>query len=54
MVDVEDTPGGLGRATRRFADAGINADLVYLTSDGRLVVGPDDVERARSVGMGVQ
>jgi hypothetical protein len=48
VVDVEDAPGGLGRATRRFADAGINVDLVYLTTDGRLVVGPDDVERARS------
>ena len=51
VVDVEDTPGGLGRAARRYAEAGINVDLVYLTSDGRLVVGPDDVERARSVGM---
>ena len=54
VVEVEDTPGGLGRATRRYAEAGINVDLVYLTSDGRLVVGADDVERARSVGMGVQ
>ncbi len=54
VVDVEDTPGGLGRATRRFADAGINVDLVYLTGDGRLVVGPDDVERARSVTTGAQ
>ena len=53
IVEVEDTPGGLGRATRRYAEAGINVDLVYLTSDGRLVVGADDVERARSVGMGV-
>jgi hypothetical protein len=49
VVDVDDTPGGLGRVARRFADAGINVDLVYLTADGRLVVGPDDVERARSV-----
>jgi hypothetical protein len=54
VVDVEDTPGGLGRATRRYADAGINVDLVYLTADGRLVVGPDDVERARSIGTGVE
>ena len=49
VVDVDDTPGGLGRVARRFADAGINVDLVYLTADGRLVVGPDDVEGARSV-----
>jgi len=49
VIEVDDTPGGLGRATRRYADAGINVDLVYLTADGRLVLGPDDVERARSV-----
>lgn len=49
VVDVEDTAGGLGRAMRRYADAGINVDLVYLTGEGRLVIGPDDVERARSV-----
>lgn len=49
VVDVDDRPGGLGRTTRRYADAGINVDLVYLTADGRLVLGPDDVERARSV-----
>lgn len=54
VVDVEDTPGGLGRAARRFADAGINVDLVYLTADGRLVIGPDDVERARSVASGAE
>ena len=49
VVDVQDTPGGLGRAARRYADASVNVDLVYLTSDGRLVIGPDDVERARSL-----
>ena len=49
VVDVDDSPGGLGRVMRRFADEGINVDLVYLTADGRLVIGPDDVERARTV-----
>src|SRR3712207_247822 len=49
VVDVEDTPGGLRRTMRRYADAGINVDLVYLTADGQLVIGPDDVERARSI-----
>lgn len=52
VVDVDDTPGGLGRTMRRFAEAGINVDLVYLTADGRLVVGPDDVARAQSVASG--
>ena len=54
VIDVEDTSGGLGRAMRRYAEAGINVDLVYLTADGRLVIGPDDVERARSIGTGAQ
>ncbi|PZR65253.1 MAG: amino acid-binding protein [Chloroflexi bacterium] len=49
VVDVDDAPGGLGRVMRRYADAGVNVDLVYLTADGRLVIGPDDVERARAV-----
>ncbi|MCA1569640.1 MAG: amino acid-binding ACT domain-containing protein, partial [Chloroflexi bacterium] len=52
VIDVDDTPGGLGRAMRRFADAGVNVDLVYLTADGRLVIGPDDVQRAQSVASG--
>ena len=34
VVDVEDMPGGLGRATRRYAEAGINVDLVYLPVTG--------------------
>ena len=52
VIDVEDTPGGMGRAMRRFADAGINVDLIYLSADGRLVIGPDDTDRARSVASG--
>ena len=47
VVDVSDAPGGLGRVMRRFADADVNVDLVYLTADGHLVIGPDDLERAR-------
>ncbi|MDQ6681703.1 MAG: amino acid-binding protein [Chloroflexota bacterium] len=50
VAEVDDAPGGLGRVMRRYADAGVNVDLVYLTADGRLVIGPDDVERARAVG----
>jgi|SRR5687768_7910946 hypothetical protein len=48
VADVEDRPGGLGRVTRSVADAGVNVDLVYLTTDGRLVLGPDDIDRARA------
>ncbi len=48
VADVQDRPGGLGRVARSVADAGVNVDLVYLTADGRLVLGPDDIDRARS------
>jgi hypothetical protein len=47
VIDIGDAPGELGRVMRRFADADVNVDLVYLTADGHLVIGPDDVERAR-------
>lgn len=52
VVNVSDRPGELGRVMRRFADAGINVDLVYLTTDGRLVIGPDDVDAARGIEQG--
>jgi hypothetical protein len=33
---------------RRLADADINVDLVYLATDTRLVIGPDDLDAARA------
>ncbi len=48
VVPVEDRPGSAGEITRRIADAGVNVDLIYLTQDGQLVLGPDDVDRARA------
>lgn len=48
VTDVEDTPGALGRVTRRIADAGVNVDLAYITMDRQLVLGPDDIEAARA------
>lgn len=44
VVDVEDQPGTLGSLARRFADAGINIDLLYMASDTRVVLGVDDLE----------
>lgn len=48
VADIEDRPGGLGEFTRRFADAGVNVDLQYVASKTRVVIGCDDMERARS------
>jgi hypothetical protein len=48
VVDVTDKPGELGAIARRMADAGVNIDLVYLTARGQIVLGVDDLEKARS------
>jgi hypothetical protein len=49
VVDVEDRPGAAGEVLRRIADAGVNVNFLYLTTSGpRLVVGAEDVARARA------
>jgi hypothetical protein len=48
LVDVTDKPGELGSIARRMADAGVNIDLAYLTARGQLVLGVDNLERART------
>lgn len=45
-VKLQDRVGEMGDYARRLADAGINIDLIYLTVDGRLVLGVDDLEMA--------
>jgi len=42
LSPVEDRPGAAAAVLRRVADAGVNVDLLYLTGDGRLVIGGDD------------
>lgn len=49
LMEIMDEPGELGAIARRMADAGVNIDLVYLTARGQLVLGVDDLEKARSV-----
>jgi hypothetical protein len=49
LAPVEDRPGGAAALLRRIADAGLNVDLLYLSVDGRLVIGGSDpagIERA--------
>lgn len=43
LVPIENTPGAAAGLLRRLADAGLNVDLLYLTVDGRLVIGGADV-----------
>jgi hypothetical protein len=52
VCPVADTPGAGGAILRRIADAGVNVDLIYLTSaGGELVLGADDLEKARHAAM---
>ena len=46
---IEDQPGALGEIARRVADAGVNLDLAYLATNTRVVLGMDDLEKARAV-----
>ena len=48
VTQVEDRPGELGRIARRLADAGVNIDLLYLGTGTRLVIGVDDLAKARA------
>ncbi|MEW6567615.1 MAG: ACT domain-containing protein [Chloroflexota bacterium] len=49
VMEVEDRPGVLGNIARRLANAGINLHLAYLATSTRLVIGADDLEKARQV-----
>jgi len=46
-LEIEDRPGALGEVSRRIANAGVNIDLGYLATNNRLVLGVDDLEKAR-------
>lgn len=47
LVEAEDRPGEMGRITRRIANAGVNIDLAYTSNSGQLVLGVDNLEKAR-------
>ncbi len=47
VEDFGDGPEAAGRFFRKLADANVNVDLCYITADGRLVVGVNDIEAAR-------
>jgi hypothetical protein len=49
VKQIEDHPGALGEVARKLANAGVNIELVYLTTKTRIVIGVDDLEKARAV-----
>ena len=48
VIDVQDRPGTLGEIARKIANAGVNLSFGYLATNNRLVLGADDVEKARA------
>ncbi|MFN2304904.1 MAG: ACT domain-containing protein [Anaerolineales bacterium] len=49
VKDISDQPGALGEISRRLADAGINIEVVYLTTKTKIALVVDDLEQARSL-----
>ena len=48
ILDVENRPGVFGDIASRIAKAGVNIDLVYVAANTRLVIGADNLDKARS------
>lgn len=48
IMEVEDRPGVVGDVARSIANAGVNIELVYLATNTRLVIGADDLDKARA------
>jgi hypothetical protein len=48
VLQAQDRPGELGRLCRKIAEAGVNINLAYLATNTRLVLGVDDLEKARA------
>jgi hypothetical protein len=48
LFDAEDRPGMLGETMRKLANAGVNVDLLYKATQSKLVIGADDLEKAKA------
>lgn len=48
MLPMPDRPGELSMILQRLADATVNLRFVYLATDTRVVIGADDITRARA------
>ena len=47
LLDLENRAGALGDTAKKVADAGVNIELVYVASNNRVVVGVDDLDKAK-------
>ena len=47
LITLEDKPGEFGKLCRKIANAGVNINLCYLASKTRLVLGVDNLDKAK-------
>lgn len=45
---VAGKPGSGGKMARKIGNVGVNIDLIYLAEHNKLVIGVDDIKRARN------
>ena len=45
--NIAGKPGSGGKMARKIGNLGVNIDLIYLAEHNKLVIGVDDIERAR-------
>jgi hypothetical protein len=48
VLPMSDRPGELSMVMQRLAEAGVNLRFVYLATGTRVVIGADDITRARA------
>jgi hypothetical protein len=48
VLSIAPKAGELGHKARALAKAGVNIQLAYLTEDRRLVLGVDNLEKAKA------
>jgi len=46
--NIAGKPGSGGKIARKIGDAGVNIDLIYFAEHNKLVLGVDNMEKARS------
>lgn len=52
VIDIKDIvkkPGSGGTLFRKLASEGININLIYLAENNRIVIGVDDIKKAKTV-----
>lgn len=47
VLEIEDRPGAFGEVSRHITNAEVNVDLAYRAMNSRLVLGADDLDKAR-------